>query len=171
MSRPARTVLHVAAILAATLSLAACSGDLGLPDVTDDVVTGDSTDGATGDASDPSHLVPEECSDYLFAVAPAELGEVELMPADWPAPPEGSVLCVTSTGGSTETASYALDTPITEVLDYYESVLTADGMFRADGAENGTGYATLDGATAEVQFQVRESDGGFVLAFITASEG
>lgn len=170
MTRPRGRVLAASAAIAGLLFLAACAAEADEPNVVaDDVIDGAAVadEGDAGD-SDPSQLVPEECSDaYVLAAAPADIAEIALMPADWPAPPDGAILCMTSEtmDGSSETASYASHTGIEGVFDHYSAALSGYEIFRADGAETGTGYATLDGVGAGVAFQIRETDGGFVLVF------
>ncbi|WP_164861749.1 hypothetical protein, partial [Microbacterium sp. CPCC 204701] len=118
--------------------------------------------------------VPEECAQaFPLAYAPADIAMIESLPVDWPAPPAGAILCVTSetVGGSSETASYATETPIGDVLAHYEAQLPGYDLDRSDGAENGTGYATLDGTNGDIAFQVRETDGGFILAFGSGDGG
>lgn len=122
----------------------------------------------------PSADVPEECAEaFPLAFAPADIADIALQPADWPAPPDGATLCATAEtlGGGTETASYAFDEPIEAALGHYESALTGYELHRADGAESGTGWATLDGTGSDVSFQVREADGGFVLVFGRGDQG
>ncbi|GAA1930755.1 hypothetical protein GCM10009775_23510 [Microbacterium aoyamense] len=130
-----------------------------------------------GEAADPLVSgpvdvdVPDECREtYPLAVVPADIADVELQPGDWPEPPEGSTLCATSGSidGASETASYATTQPFEEVAAFYEAALSGYETYRSDGAESGTGYATLDGAGSEVDFQVRESDGGFLVVFARA---
>ncbi|WP_460772734.1 hypothetical protein [Microbacterium sp. GXF7504] len=114
--------------------------------------------------------VPEACRDaFPLAMPGVDAADLELMPADWPAPPSGAVLCTTmdSVGGGSESAGYAIDLPVEDVFAHYEASLSGYELFRSDGAENGTGYATLDGVGADVGFQVRETDGGFTLVFVT----
>jgi hypothetical protein len=126
-------------------------------------------DGAADEALEDREAlgVPEECAAaFLGAVVPADLADVEAHPADWPEPPAGSTLCVTGGGGSVETASYAATAGIDEVLAHYESALPASyERFRVSGEENGTGYESLDGQGGDVAFQIRETDGGFIIAF------
>ncbi|GGH40704.1 hypothetical protein [Microbacterium album] len=115
--------------------------------------------------------VPQECQDaYPLAVVPADLADVASVPDDWPAPPAGAVLCLTSGSfdDTTETASYATDAPIEDVLAHYEAALAGYELYRADGAENGTGYDTLDGERPGLGVQIRETDGGFVIVFARA---
>lgn len=120
-------------------------------------------------AVDPAAgAVPEECAEaFPLAYEPADIAMIESLPADWPAPPGGATLCMTSEtmDGSSETASYATESPIDDVFAHYEAQLSGYDVFRSDGAENGTGYATLDGTNGDIAFQVREADGGFILVF------
>lgn len=172
MSR-ARSRLLLALGVAAALALTGCAGgagadqgaDPGAIEPADELVEDGALEDALGDREDLG--VPEECAAaFVGAVGPADLADVEARPADWPEPPSGSTLCVTGGGGSVETASYASTAGIEEVLAHYESALPAAyERFRVSGEENGTGYESLDGQGAEVAFQIRESDGGFVIAF------
>lgn len=168
MRRRPRGAFAAAATMVALLTLTACTGAPEEPaPITDAAMGEDSGQSGIGD-SDPSQLVPEECADaYLFAAGPADIAEITLMPADWPASPAGAILCLTSEtmDGSSETASYATEAPIEDVFAHYEGALTGYEVYRSDGAETGTGYATLDGVGADVAFQIRETDGGFVLVF------
>ncbi|GAA2250222.1 hypothetical protein N1031_19945 [Herbiconiux moechotypicola] len=120
-------------------------------------------------AEEPLGDVPEECLAVSVTSWPgADLADVESIPASWPQPPSGSVLCSTGGGGSTETAAYASPLAIDEILAHYESSLGSEYSFeRFSGEENGTGYDSLDGSGPGVGFQVRENDGGFTLVFAT----
>lgn len=148
------------------VALAGCSTSVERPgdpvwgDVVDQLVD----DEGTGDA-------PEECLEVsIYSVAGADIADVTSQPADWPAPPAGSVLCATSGSANAETASYASALTIDEVFDHYASSLPSgyDAVVLS-GEENGTGYASLDGAGAGVAFQIRANDGGFTIVF--ASDG
>jgi len=173
MTRRPRVALAAAATTTfALLTLTACTGAPEEPDTTTEAVTAEASGQSGTGESDPSQLVPEECAEaYPLAAAPADIAEITLMPTDWPAPPDDAILCLTSEtlDGSTETASYATDAAIEEVLSYYETSLSSYEIYRADGAETGTGYAALDGVGGDVAFQVRETDGGFILVFGTES--
>ncbi|MDR5698574.1 hypothetical protein [Agromyces aerolatus] len=166
----ARSRLALVAGVAVAFALAGCTGgDAGVDPAGIEEADTYAEDGALDDAIEDREAlgVPEECAAaFVGAVVPADLADVEARPADWPEPPAGSTLCVTGGGGSVETASYAATAGIDEVLAHYESVLPASyERFRVSGEENGTGYESLDGQGAEVAFQIRESDGGFVIAF------
>ncbi|WP_308797330.1 hypothetical protein [Agromyces silvae] len=169
-ARASRTRLGLIAALAAAFALAGCTGGAGDVDPAG-IEEAESyvEDGALDEAIEDREAlgVPEECAAaYLGAVVPADIADVEAIPADWPEPPAGSTLCVTGGGGSVETASYAATAGIDEVIAHYESALPASyERFRVSGEENGTGYESLDGQGADVAFQIRESDGGFVIAF------
>lgn len=156
------------AAAACLLALSACSSS----DEDDKAV--DRDDAVTEDVAEGTDA-PTECLEaYIGAAGGADLDDVESMPDDWPQAPEGSTLCVTAEGGSVETASYASTTPVEEILAYYEQQLAAAyEVYRVSGEENGTGYDSLDGSGEAVAFQVRESDGGFVIAFVAgdATEG
>lgn len=141
---------------------------------------GDGADGLDA-ADDPVPLsddayadVPEGCREnYPFAALPADIADVGLQPVDWPAPPADATLCLTTdtVGGSIESAAYATNAAIDDVLAHYESALAAYDVFRTSGADNGTGYETLDGTAGDVEFQIRESDGGFLLVFGLSDTG
>ncbi len=127
-------------------------------------------------ATDPEPMgeVPEEClAGFPMAMPDADIADLELMPADWPAPPAGSTLCITmgTVGGSTESAGYAVDLPIEDVFAHYEAAVQGYETLRTDGMENGSGYATLDGIGSDVDFQIRERDGGFTLMFLSPGSG
>ncbi|OUZ11703.1 hypothetical protein BHE97_04135 [Aeromicrobium sp. PE09-221] len=147
------------------LALTACSSpaDDTAEEDRDEVVVEDTADGVE---------VPAECREaYAYAAAGGSLDDIEALPDGWPAAPGGSTLCVTADGGSVETASYVTAAPIEEVLAYYERELAGDyEVVRVDGAENGTGYDSLDGSGEAIGFQIRESDGGFVIAFVGGDE-
>lgn len=157
----------------AALALTGCAAAAPDDAVAEDVAAQDAIEPAEGEELVAD--VPEECREaFPTAGQPADLADVDLLPADWPAPPAGATLCLTmdTVGGTSESASYAADLAIDDVFAHYESALSGYDMFRADGAENGTGYATLDGVGADVDFQIRESNGGFVLLFVrSGTEG
>lgn len=166
--RGGRTAL-AAVCAAAALALGGCSFSLGTSldqgaDAADepDRTVEDLTDDLADDAG-----VPEECLAVSIASFPgADLADVAALPADWPEPPAGSILCATSDGGTTETAAYAASVAFDRVVAHYESSLPAAyETVRLSGEENGTGYASLDGVGPGVGFQIRENDGGFTLVF------
>ncbi|MFB8387766.1 hypothetical protein ACFC3F_11570 [Microbacterium sp. NPDC055910] len=122
----------------------------------------------------PAGDVPDECRDaFPLAVFPADITDVEMQPANWAAPPADAVLCITASAmdGSSETLSYATDAAIGDVFAHYEASLGGYDMFRTPGTDNGTGYDTLDGTSAEATFHIREHDGGFVLVFARGDVG
>ena len=132
-----------------------------------------SPDGPTTDP-EPMGEVPQECREgFPMAMPDADIADLELMPTDWPAPPAGSTLCTTmgTVGGSTESAGYAVDLPIEDIFAHYENAVQGYETVRTDGTENGTGYATLDGIGAEVDFQIRQREGGFDLLFVSPGSG
>jgi uncharacterized protein YceK len=155
----------VAALAVASLwTLAGCTDAASVDDGTEGPAVSDMVD----DAEDAFADTPEECREaFPLAMGGADIADLALLPSDWPAPPDGAVLCGTAEtiGGARETASYAIDAPIGDVLTHYETALTGYETFRESGDENGTGYDSLSGGDDVFGFQIRESDGGFVLAF------
>lgn len=175
LPRPAAPILVGAA---AVLALTACAPEAPTTEdpVGQDPVAQDPVAQDPPAASDPSGLVDEVCLEAypLSALAPADIEALTLMPADWPAPPEDAVLCSTSESGgegidgepyTIQNADYASSTAIDAVLAHYEGALGGHELVRSDGAESGTGYASLDGTLGDVAFQIRETDGGFTVLF------
>lgn len=166
MTRLARAGAPVAALAALVLALAGCAAPAG------DEVFDAAPEEATLESPERTGDVPQECGEsFPLAVVPADIADVELQPADWPAPPPGAVLCLTtgSFDDSTESASYATEAAFADVLAHYESGLAGYELSHTDGAENGTGYDALDGWNADTTFQIRERDGGFVIVFARGS--
>lgn len=158
-----------AAAVAGLLLLAGCGGGERI-DVEGELDTpGLAVDVPADDVPDEFDEAPEECADaYPQAYLAADIADVEVMPVDWPEPPAGSTLCITSdtVGGGVEAASYANELVIDEILAHYESALSGSyELTRTGGDETGTGYDTLDGVRDDLSFQIREHDGGFVIVF------
>ncbi len=111
--------------------------------------------------------VPEECLTVSVGWYPGvDIANVENLPGAWPQPPDGSTLCSTAGGAGIETAAYASPLSIDEIFAHYESQLGGSyTTSRTTGAENGTGYETLDGEVDGIGFQIRRNDGGFTVAF------
>lgn len=156
----------LAAVLLASIALAGCSGDAPASDRIDDPAGTVEEDFDTPVDVDVEGM-PPECAVVSVGWYPGiDISNVENMPADWPAPPEDSTLCATSSGGSIQTAAYASPLSIDEVLAFYEAALPAGfTAAQVSGEENGTGYESLEGNGPGIAFQVRENDGGFTLAF------
>ena len=115
---------------------------------------------------------PPECVAVSVGWYPGvDIASLDNSPSDWPAPPEGSTLCSTSSGGSIETASYASALGIDEILAYFKDELPSSYSAEVtSGEDNGTGYESLDGNGPGVAFQVRENDGVFTLAFANEAD-
>jgi len=155
-------VLLASLVVTAALSLVAC-GAADAPTSESPATSDTGSDQSTRDSHDIG--MPEECTRVSAGWLPgADIADVEALPADWPAPPDGSTLCMTLSGGSTETAAYASPLPIEDVFAHYEANLPPGlTVARSTGEENGTGYDTLDGEGAGISFQIRRNDGGFTL--------
>lgn len=156
----------LAAVVLAVIALAGCAPEGPAPEEPDDPA------GIIEEQFDePTDLdvegMPPECAVVSVGWYPGvDISNIENMPADWPAPPEGSTLCSTQSGGSIQTAAYASPQEFAEIAAFYQEALPAG--FTAEtvsGADNGTGYDSLDGNGPGIAFQVRENDGGFTLAF------
>lgn len=167
MSTVARFRARAGAVLAlaVVLALAGCTGG-GEPETVDaggDEVV-DETGGGSGETGGGSGDVPPECLEAaLPAVGPASLDDVALLPADWPTPPAGSTLCVTTEGFGdlpTESLSYATSASPDEVLAHYEAQLAAYAPAREPSP---TGGEALVGQRDDLAFQLRAADGSFVL--------
>lgn len=166
MRRPA-----AAALLVAALAFAGCAAGDAADGLSGGVPSGglETTDaGHAGmpDADGAERLgdVPPECLDaFPYLLDGADFADMDA-PAGWPAAPTGATLCMTSSG-DTASASFVTELPFDEVAAHYEAALAgAYETSRATGADNGTGYASLDGwAPDGAVFQVREHDAGFVL--------
>lgn len=160
------------AALSLTLLLAGCGDDGDDPADADGQPSTQSTadDGTDADdAADPGDAgagdVPEACrTPFPQAFAPADLADVELLPAGFPEPPVEATLCITAetVGGAHETASYATPATAEEVLAGYESALASFGATRD---QDGIGRAIITANDGALVIQVTPQDGGFVLAF------
>ncbi|MGJ0203884.1 hypothetical protein NHL51_06950 [Leucobacter sp. gxy201] len=148
---------------AGLLALTGCSGG---PDA-EEKAPADAVEEATLPA-EPAPGVPEECGEiYPWATGPASLDDLELVPEGWPAAPEGATICTTQSGGAVETASYVTEVPSDEVFSHFEEALAQYAPVRISGDENGTSYASLDSSDGGAfGFQIREAEGGFVIAFV-----
>ncbi|MDF1478338.1 hypothetical protein PYV02_04500 [Leifsonia sp. H3M29-4] len=103
---------------------------------------------------------PAECAgSFPFSIGPATLDDLGLLPADWPAPPEGSVLCATThtNGGLTETADFVTELAPGGVLAHYTSALPARARLER------TVDATLVGSIGAVSFEIRPDEGRFTI--------
>lgn len=180
-----RVATHAALVGAVLAALAGCAmpiglgTDVGLP-TQDPPTTAPGPDAEPGGA-EPDDLDPldpgpgaagrisQTCLD-LFPQSAAGVGTLDLEPAGWPDPPADSTLCYSAEtiDGSSETASYVTSAGPDEVFAHYEAALGARyDVVRSDGLENGTGFETLDGAGAGIGFQIRASEGGFTIVFVT----
>lgn len=154
--------------LPAWVALLGASAVLGLSGCSFTVDAGGPMDGPGIAAEDPGPIdIPAECDGVGVGWYPGvDIANVESQPQDWPAPPAESTLCSTAGGGNTETATYANAAPFDAIVAHYADALPAGYTGeQSTGEENGTGYATLDGAGSGVRFQVRETEGGFTLVF------
>jgi hypothetical protein len=153
--RSTRTAAPAATLVLAALLLSACGG-------------GDDT--ATGSPSSPDDLaavqvesgVPEACLDaFPVALTEPDLGDLTLLPASWPAEPAGATLCQTSAtvDGSIETVDYATDRPAADVLDAYESALSAHDVSRTDQGLGPQLVGTVEG----VAFEITPREGAFTV--------
>jgi hypothetical protein len=164
----ARSALAVSVLAVASLG-AACGDDGGGgedPDAAPLDVGGELGSDSSDSAGGPSAAgVPEECAPFLLAVGPADQSEIEHAPHDFPEPPAGSMLCLTSEtmDGSTETADYAYEGDVAEVYSHYESTLGPE--WNLERVEN-IGGDVLSGGTDEVGLEVRSVEGGFRLALV-----
>lgn len=153
--------------LALLLALSGCASSAGTSPAVSDLYDGDvEVSMPLPDERAPG--VPDECFEhYPWATGPASFDALELTPDGWPEPPQGSTLCTTNSGGAAETAIYVTTQPADEVLAHYEAALGAYEHTRITGAENGTGYDSLDGSDGGAfNFQIREAEGGFQITFI-----
>lgn len=111
--------------------------------------------------------VPEEClTAFPVAMDAPDLGEVTLLPADWPQAPEGATLCQTSAtlDGGVETVDYATDRAAADVLAAYEAALSGYDVVRAD---QGLGEQ-LSGTVGSVSFEITTRDGAYSVLFAEA---
>lgn len=108
---------------------------------------------------------PAECAgSFPFSIGPATLDDLSLLPADWPGPPEDSVLCATThtNGGLTETADFVTALAPGEVLAHYTTTLP--GRARLETVD-----ATLVGSIGAVSFQIRPDEGRFTIVITGAN--
>lgn len=157
MSRPALRRAVPASLVAAALLLTACGSD----DDGGDTASSGGDAGAVDDGGDvqADSGVPEECAEaFPTAFGPADISDVELLPADFPEPPDGAVLCETggTADGSQEYLNYASDLGEEEVFAHYEA-----GLPDAERGEDGIGAPILSGSADGVYWQVEAEDGGF----------
>ncbi|MGY1811462.1 hypothetical protein [Blastococcus sp. SYSU D00820] len=162
-ARPGAALSAVA--LAATLLLTACGSD-------EPADPPSSAEGGSGDGTiaDPSGAfenpgsAPEECAEAFPLAQGGDIADVESVPADFPEPPDGAVLCETggTVRGGQEYVSYAADLSGEEVLAYYEA--NGPGAERID---SGLGEA-VTGTSGDVIWQVDPQDGGFRVVFQAA---
>lgn len=154
-----------AAMLIAALAFSGCATDLG--DAADGLSGGVPVGGLdAADADDVERLgdVPAECIDaFPYLLGPADFADMDA-PAGWPDAPDGTTLCMTSSG-DIGAAYFVSDLPFDEIAAHYEAALTGEyETSRASGEENGTGYASVDGFALDGSaFQVREDDSGLVV--------
>ncbi|MEO9322697.1 hypothetical protein ABFT23_04350 [Nocardioides sp. C4-1] len=136
----------------------------------DDVPASDAASDAAAQAVDDlddvrSDDVPTECAEaFPLALVPADLADVTLRPADFPAPPVESTLCQTSStmDDSVAIADYATPASPEEVLDAYEQQLGATyEVTRADDGAGETVAADLGGVVVEVS----TGEGRYSVAF------
>jgi hypothetical protein len=153
-----------AALLAAGLLLTACGGDA-------EADTAAAVESAVEDAVEDAGLppAPEEClTPFPLAVGVATLDDVDLIPADWPAAPDGAVLCGTggTLDGNQDYAEYAVPLDGAALLAYYEGVFPAGYTVEPTDTIHGPG---LTGTAGEVTFVVEPRDGGLNLIFAVDS--
>ena len=147
-------------LLVGLVGCTAAGGPAAQPDATV-APTDTATDTTGGDASDAA---PEECATaFPQAFTAPDLAEVEALPAGWPDPPEGSTLCLTSSGlgeAAIESISYATEAAEAAVLAHYEQELAAYAVERTPSP---TGGEMLTGDGAGIGFQVQPGEGSIVI--------
>jgi len=127
----------------------------------------DGTMPADEPGAQPTEGVSEECL-AVFPAAGAGTGAPDassVLPAGWPDAPEGSELCLTSTGfgdNPTKAASYVTDLGADELIAHYEQAL-ADAKPERIPSPLGGGDM-LEGSAHGVGFQIKPADGGFVIS-------
>lgn len=156
-----------AGLLLLLVGLGGCTAEGGpaaQPDATvapTDTTTETSTDTTTEDSPDAA---PEECATaFPQAFTAPDLAEVDALPADWPDPPEGSTLCLTSSGlgeAAIESMSYATEAAEAAVLTYYEQALAA---YTVERTPSPTGGEMLAGDGGGIGFQVQPGEGSIVI--------
>ena len=160
-----RTLRHRRALAAVPLVLCAlltgCGGDDG--DSSSDRATS-ARDDAGGSGA------PKECADaFPMAFGEPDVGEVGLMPQDWPDAVDDAVLCSTSStaDGSGEKADFATSEDEESVLSSFETALGGiDGYTVERGDSSGLGREMLEGTAGDVSFQVTTVPGGYTLSFV-----
>jgi hypothetical protein len=154
-----KTLAGGTAGLLATALLVGCGGD----------PSGDATAPGTDDLQQVQRDsgVPEEClTAFPVAMSAPDLGEVTLLPADWPEAPEGATLCQTGAtlDGGVETVDYVTDRAAADVLADYEAALSGYDVVRAD---EGLGEQ-LSGTAGSVSFEITTRDGAYSVLFAEA---
>lgn len=156
-TRATRRSSAAAVVVIGLLALAACGGG-----------SDDANDGAAS---------PDEIAETIEAEAPAacakafpaafgkaDIADMTMLPADWPAPPPGSTLCQTAetVGGSRENADYATELDAEEVLAAYEGVL--DPAYDLERQPGPLGGEVLVGDVDGIAFQITPGEGKFTIA-------
>jgi hypothetical protein len=145
------------ALLAAGLLLTACGGDAEADAAVEEAV---------GDAvAEGLPEAPEQClAPFPLAVGGATLDDVDLIPADWPAAPDGAVLCGTggTLDGNQDYAEYAVTLDGEALLAYYQGAFPAGYTVEPTDTIGGPG---LTGTAGDVTFVVEPRDGGMNLVF------
>lgn len=161
-----RAALSLGGALLLTSLLAGCAAPASPADPGDAIPV--EPDGGTG-AEQPA--IPEElevCAEkFPQAFELPDTADVEILPGDWPAAPDGSTLCLTSEGFGEppmESLSYVTDASPEEIVAYYESALAAYALERSPGA----GGEMLSGSGAGIGFQIQPAEGSFVIALAPA---
>lgn len=146
------------ALAAVLLALAGCSATDTAPASPDPVAESDET------SENAQSDVPEECATaFPQAFAAPDLSDVEALPADWPDPPPGSTLCLTSSGlgdAATESLSYVTDAEAAAVLTHYEQALAG---YATERTPSPTGGEMLTGDGSGIGFQVQPGAGTVVV--------
>lgn len=122
---------------------------------------------AEAGAGDAVAEAPEECrGPFPLATGDADAADLDGVPAGFPDPPAGSVLCETGgrPDGGQEYAHYATALPAEEVLAHY----TAGGP-GAELGRTGLGAPAVTGTAGAVSWIVEPVDGGFRVVFTPAS--
>ncbi|WP_110206219.1 hypothetical protein [Nocardioides daejeonensis] len=167
-------VVAASAVVVTALFTGACDDDSkdakkDAAPATTDAGDADDLDGLDTQQNSDERLetgLPEECLEpFPFAFGEPDLGEVEMLPEEWPEPPVEAVLCSTSgtVGESIETADYATDADPEEVLAAYLEALAAYSPERTTVAE--LGRDVIDGQAGDVWFRVDAEPGRFTLTF------
>lgn len=154
-----RAILATGMVAGIVLFLAGCAGAT----VDETAVSDPAADGSAAD--DPAAEAPEECAAaFPQAIGSPSLSDVEALPADWPAPPAGSTLCITASalgGGGSESLSYATEASKDAVLEHYEGALAGFAVSRETAP---TGGDMLVGDGEGMSFQIRVGDGTILIA-------